>query len=421
MLVYVQNKHGKPLMPCSPRKARLLLKQKKAKVIKRTPFTIQLIYGSSGYKQAVSLGVDAGSRTIGLSATTVKKVLYEAEVELRNDITKLLADRRELRRSRRYRKTRYRKPRFDNRRRPEGWLAPSVRNKIEAHTKAVQMVCKMLPVTKITIEVASFDIQKLKNPEISGVEYQQGEQLGFWNVREYVLWRDGHQCQGRPGCRNKVLNVHHIESRKTGGDAPNNLITLCDQCHKDYHTGKLKLNLKRGQSFKDAAFMGIMRWMVYNRLKTIYPYVRLTYGYITKHTRIANGLEKNHRTDARCVSGNPQAQPDNTWYYFKQVRKQNRQLHKANPIKRGIWKANKAPKYLFGYQLFDKVLYEGQECFIFGRRASGYFDLRKLDGTRVSPSVSCKKLKLLERASIFLCERRNSDFLPGMNSGVSVA
>jgi len=167
--------------------------------------------------------------------------------------------------------------------------------------------------------------------------------------------------------------------------------------------------------------MGIMRWAVYNRLREIFPNVRLTYGYITKNTRIINGLEKNHRTDARCVSGNPQARPDDVWYFFKQVRRQNRQLHKGNPIKGGIRKTNKAPRYLFGYQLFDKVLYEGQECFIFGRRTSGYFDLRKLDGTKVSASASYKKLRLLERANTFLSERRESGFLPGINSGVSAA
>jgi hypothetical protein len=421
ILVYVINQHGKPLMPCSPRKARLLLKEQKAKVVKRTPFTIQLLYGSSGYKQPVSLGVDAGSKAIGLSATTNKKVLFEAEVEIRNDIVDLLATRREFRRSRRYRKTRYRKARFNNRQKPEGWLAPSVRNKIEAHLKATAMVHRFLPITTTIIEVASFDIQKIKNSDIQGEEYQQGEQLGFWNVREYVLWRDNHQCQGRKGCKNKILNVHHIETRKTGGNAPNNLITLCKQCHDDYHDGKLKLDLKRGPSFRDAAFMGIMRWAVYNRLRELYPIVRLTYGYITKNTRITNGLEKNHQTDARCISGNPLAQPDDVWYFFKQVRRQNRQLHKANPIKGGIRKTNKAPRYLFGYQLFDKVLYEGQECFIFGRRTSGYFDLRKLDGTKVIASASYKKLRLLERANTFLCERRESGFLPGINSGVSAA
>ncbi len=420
MLVYVLNKHGKPLMPCKPRKARILLKQGKAKVIKRTPFTIQLLYGSSGYKQPVNLGVDAGSKTIGLSATTDKKVLFEAEVELRNDIVKLLSDRRELRRSRRTRKTRYRKPRFNNRKKPKGWLAPSIRNKINIHLKIIAKTYEILPITKLTIEAAQFDIQKIKNPDIQGKEYQQGDQLGFWNTREYVLWRDNHKCQGKKGCKNKILNVHHIESRKTGGDAPSNLISLCKECHNNYHAGKLKLNLKRGESFRDAAFMGIMRWTVYNRLKELYPNVKLTYGYITKNTRISRGLEKSHRTDARCISGNPLAESSDTWYYFKQVRGQNRQLHKANP-KKGIRKANKAPRYVHGFQLFDKVLYERQECFIFGRRKSGYFDIRKLDGTKIHASANCKKLKLSERANTLICERRQSDFLPRINSWVSVA
>ena len=276
MLVYVLNKHGEPLMPCTPRKARILLKQGKAKVVKRTPFTIQLLYGSSGYKQPVNLGIDAGSKHIGISATTEKKVLFEAEVELRNDIVELLADRRQYRKSRRSCKTRYRKARFSNRKKPDGWLAPSVQHKIDSHIKIIEKIHKILPISQVIIEVAQFDIQKIKNPDIQGKEYQQGEQLGFWNVREYVLWRDGHKCQGRKGCTNKVLNVHHIESRKTGGDAPNNLITLCETCHRDYHAGKLKLNLQRGQSYRDATFMGIMRWAVYNKLKELYQNVKLT-------------------------------------------------------------------------------------------------------------------------------------------------
>lgn len=129
MLVYVLNKHGQPLMPCSPRKARVLLWDKKARVVKREPFTIQLIYGSSGYTQPVTLGVDAGSKRIGLSASTEGKELYSSEVELRTDIVELLSTRRELRRARRSRKTRYRKPRFLNRvkKKKPGWLAPSIK------------------------------------------------------------------------------------------------------------------------------------------------------------------------------------------------------------------------------------------------------------------------------------------------------
>lgn len=184
----------------------------------RCPFTIQLLYNSTNYTQDVSLGIDSGSKHIGISATTESKVLHEAEVELRNDIVELLSTRRELRRTRRNRKTRYRAPRFNNRKRNDGWLAPSVQHKIDCHLKVVHDVCKLLPVTKIIVEVASFDIQKIKNPEIKSIEYQQGEQLGFWNVREYVLFRDGHVCQCCKGKSNdKILGVHHIESRKTGG------------------------------------------------------------------------------------------------------------------------------------------------------------------------------------------------------------
>ena len=283
MLAYVLNKNSKPLMPCKAVNARILLKQGKAKVVRREPFTIQLLYGSSGYKQPVTLGVDAGSKHIGLSASTKQKELYSADVELRTDIVDLISTRRELRWSRRSRKTRYRQARFNNRKKSEGWLAPSIENRINAHISVIGRVHKILPVTKIIIETASFDIQKIKNSEIQGAEYQQGEQLGFWNVREYVLFRKS---------KDKVLNVHHLESRKTGGDAPNNLITLCETCHSAYHAGEIKLKQKRGQSFKEAAFMGIMRWTLFDRLKEIYPNIKNTYGYITKNNSIRYRIAK---------------------------------------------------------------------------------------------------------------------------------
>lgn len=312
MLVYVINQYGNPLMPCSSRKARLLLKISKATVIRREPFTIQLLFGSSGYKQSTTLGVDAGAKHIGLSASTVKNEVFTAEVIIRTDITHLLSTRRELRRARRNRKTRYRKPRFLNRvkAKHKGWLAPTIQNRINAHLKVVDNVCKVLPITKIVVETASFDIQKLKNPDISDEEYQQGEQLNFWNVREYVLFRDNHTCQHCHGkSKDNVLNVHHLESRKTGGDSPANLITLCETCHKAYHAGKIKLKQTRGQSFKAEAFMGISRWFIFNKLKEIYPVeVKNTYGYFTKNTRIRANLPKAHHVDAFCIAGSIQAE-----------------------------------------------------------------------------------------------------------------
>jgi len=405
--VYVINQRKEPLMPTTPCKARKLLKQGKAKVVKREPFTIQLLYATGETKQDITLGVDAGSKIIGLSATTNKQELFSAEVELRNDIVDLLSTRREFRRTRRNR-LRYRKPRFLNRvySKNKGWLAPSVENKIQTHLKIISKIHEILPISKIIIEVASFDIQKIKNPDIEGEQYQQGEQLGFWNVREYVLWRDRYKCQGKKGCKNKILNVHHIESRKTGGNSPSNLITLCESCHKDYHAGKLKLNLKRGQSFKDAAFMGIMKWTFYNRLKEIYSNVKITYGYITKNTRVQNNLPKEHRIDALCISGNPNVKRLDYWYYIKQARRHNRQIHKANILKGGKKKLNQAPYLVKGFRLFDKVKYKGEECFIFGRRSSGYFDLRKLDGTVIHRSANCKDLKLISKAKTLLWERR---------------
>ena len=407
-MVYVLNIKGKPLMPCKEAKARKLLKQNKAKIVKREPFTIQLLFECENQTQNITLGVDAGSKHIGLSATTEKKELYAADVELRNDIVDLLSTRRENRRARRN-KLRYREPRFNNRvhSKNKGWLAPSVENKINTHLKVVSDVHNILPITKIIVETASFDIQKINNPEIVSFEYQQGEQLGFWNVREYVLWRDNHTCQYCKGkSKDKVLNVHHIESRKTGGNAPNNLITLCETCHEKYHKGELQVKIKRGSSFRDAAFMGIMRWTFYERLKEIYPNVSMTYGYITKNTRIENSLPKEHYVDARCISGNPLAEPLGYYFYQKKVRCHNRQIHKANILKGGIKKRNQAEYLVKDFRLFDKIEYDRQVGFIFGRRSSGYFDIRKLNGEVIHRSASWKKLKLLNTRKTLLLEMR---------------
>src|SRR5438105_4783460 len=279
MFVYILNCHGEPLMPCQPRKARLLLQEGKAKVVRMVPFTIQLLYGSSGYKQEVSLGIDASTHHIGVSATTEQEVLFEAEGQPRSDIQKVLATRRQFRRARRNRKTRYRKARFLNRNKPKGWLAPSVQHKVECHMKTIRLVHSILPVRRTTIEVAQFDIQKIRNPEIEGEEYQGGPQLGFWNVREYVLARDGHLCQWCKGTsKDRMLNVHHIESRKTGGDSPDNLITLCETCHDLIHQTHQEHKIERkSASLRDATQMDIIRWSIYEQAKTLFPHVFLTY------------------------------------------------------------------------------------------------------------------------------------------------
>ena len=408
MFVYVLNCHGKPLMPCQPRKARLLLKAGKAKVVKMVPFTLQLRYGSSGYTQEVSLGIDAGTRHIGVSATTEKTVLFEAEVEPRSDLQELLAIRRQFRRARRNRKTRYRPCRFLNRRRPQGWLAPSVEHQVAVHLKTMRLIHHLLPVSQTTIEAAQFDLQKLINPEIAGKRYQEGPQLGFWNTREYVLWRDQHTCQWCQGeSKDAILNVHHIESRKTGGDRPDNLVTLCETCHYLIHRTHQEHKIARKEGgFRDATQMGIIRWRIYNEAQARFPNVHLTYGYLTKYIRISHKLEKSHLIDARCISGHALAQTDGTWYLIKWVRRNNRQLHKATIRKGGKRQRNTALKYVHGFRLFDCVTYQGQVCFVFGRRSSGYFDLRLLDGTRIHASANCNHLTIVQKAHTCLMERR---------------
>lgn len=413
MLVYVVNNNKEPLMPTKRLgKVRRLLRDGKAKVLYKNPFTIQLLYDAHNYVQEVSLGVDSGSKFIGLSATTSEQVLFEAEVELRNDIVEKISTRREARKERRNRKTRYRKPRFNNRKRGDNWLAPSVRHKITTHLFIIDHIYHILPISKLVVETASFDIQKIKNPNIHNEMYQNGEQSNFWNVREYVLFRDGHTCQCCDGkSKDKILNIHHIESRKTGGNAPNNLITLCETCHKNYHKGKIQLpkTIKRGMSFRDATFMGIMRHRLYDELNNKYKNVAMTFGYITKQTRIFYNLPKKHYVDARCISGNASAKSNSDIYYYKKIRRHNRQIHKFNLLKHGVRKNNQTNYKIFGFQLFDRVSYQKKQYFVFGRRKTGYFDIRTLanknDGKR---SVSYKKLKLLEHIHGYLIERRNN-------------
>ena len=413
--VFVLNMRGQPLMPCSPPKARKLLRAGKAVPVRRTPFVIQLTVPTGETKQPITLGVDAGYKHVGLSATTAKEELLASEVELRQDVTGLLSDRLELRRARRNRKTRYRAPRFANRVRSEhkGWLAPSVENRIQAHISRIEAVCRVLPITKIVIETASFDIQKIKNPEVEGTDYLQGEQLGFWNVREYVLFRDGHVCQACKGrSKDLILNVHHIESRKTGGDAPGNLITLCEACHKAYHAGKLKqFSPRRGASFRAETFMGLMRWTVLNRLRERHPELPVTntYGYLTKHKRIVAGLPKTHCADAFCIAGVLDAKRRGEYLFQKQTRRHNRQIHKLTILKGGVRKRHQAPYLVHGFRLFDKVLCKGEVGFIFGRRSSGAFDVRRLNGTKISAGISYKKLSLLEKRKTFLTELRKED------------
>lgn len=396
-MVYVQDIDGKPMMPTTRHgKVRRLLKANKATVVNLCPFTIQLTYKSTDHKQPVTLGIDAGAKHIGFSATTEKEELFACETILRTDIVDLLSTRFQNRRTRRSR-LRYRKPKFNNRvfSKKKGWVAPSVKQRIDSHLNEVNEIHKILPITKIVIEAAQFDTHKMKNPNISGIDYQNGEQLGFWNVREYVLFRDGHKCSYCKGkSKDLILNIHHIESRKTGGDSPSNLITLCETCHKEYHKGNIDLKVRRGKSLCGAAIMGIMKWRLYDELKSRYSNVSMTFGYITKYNRIKYGIEKSHTSDAFVISKNFNAKRIEYQYLKRLVRRHNRQIHKMKILKGGKKKNNQAPFEVFGFRLFDKVLYNNEINFIYGRRKSGNFNIRDFNGENPK-DVSYKKLKLI--------------------------
>ena len=200
---------------------------------------------------------------------------------------------------------RYRKPRFDNRKRSNGWLAPSVQHKYDSHIRFIDKLKKLIPIKNIIIEVANFDTHLLKNSNISGEEYQNGEQKDFFNLREYILHRDGHKCQN-PNCKNKdkspILQVHHLGFwKKDRSDRPGNLLTLCNKCHTPKNhkeNGFLWGWQPKVKGFKDATFMSMVRW----RLVNTFGY-KNTYGYETKSKRIALKLDKTHYNDAFCVVG----------------------------------------------------------------------------------------------------------------------
>ena len=325
MRVFVINKHGQALMPCKPRKAKILLREGKASVAKRNPFTIQLKHGSTGYKQDLTLGVDTGHSEVGISVVSETKEVFSAVAKMRNDISDKLTTRKMYRRQKRN-KLRYRAPRFLNRSAStrKGRLAPSVQWKVDAHVKLIDQLKALMPITKVVLETATFDMAKMNNPYITNEQYQKGVQYGFENVKAYVLARDGYKCQcGKSGC-SEQLHVHHIVFRSQGGsDAPNNLITLCKKHHDALHDGKLTLKTIHHKSLKSATTMNVIR----ARLLEFFPDASETYGYITKVNRYHHGIEKSHSSDAFVIAGgSTQARSDEREINFK--RKNNRSLQK---------------------------------------------------------------------------------------------
>jgi len=398
MLAFVLNKHGQPLMPCSTAKARRLLRDKKAKVVGVLPFTIQLIHGSSGYKQPVVAGMDTGSKVIGTAAVANGRTVYQAETFLRGEeIKRKMEQRRMYRRSRRGRKTRYRKPRFLNRAasRRTDRLAPSVKHKLEAHLREKKHLESILPISYWHVETASFDIHQISNPTVStqpGIAYQQGEKQGFYNTKAYVLHRDRYTCQKcRKNKEGLVLHVHHIVFRSHGGtNAPNNLVTLCAPCHDQVHKHpcaeqeSLKLQKKVGHPTGHATETSILR----SQLRKHFGGFQETFGYITKWNREQLMLPKTHYNDALSIaSGTQKIQSSKTYYIRKLVSKGDYQQTK------GARSEKKIPTgKLFGLRKFDMIKTRQGTGLIKGKRSSGYFAIEDILGKTIHPSVNVKKV-----------------------------
>jgi 5-methylcytosine-specific restriction endonuclease McrA len=230
MKVYVQTAQGQPLDATTPARARILLKKGRANIVTRMPFTIRLHNREIGYTTKVTLGVDSGYSRVGFSAVTEKEELLAGELILRKDISKKLEQKRNYRRNRRSRKTRYRAPRFNNRKRDQGWLPPSLSYKKQAHITLIETIKNLVPVTCIELEVSTFDTQFLQNPEISGIEYQQCTLQGY-HIREYLLEKWKRTCVycGKTGV---PLQVEHIIPRSRGGtNRVSNLTLSCKACN----------------------------------------------------------------------------------------------------------------------------------------------------------------------------------------------
>lgn len=365
MRVFIKNLKKQNLMPCSQRKARLLLKQNKAKIYSYNPFTIQLLYPTGETTQQCNLGIDSGAKHIGIAIVSNNKVLVKGEIELRNDIKELLASRKIYRKSRRQRKTRYRKARWLNRKnKKQGWLPPSIQSRIDNEILWINKFKSLLPNCNLIIEVGKFDTAKLINPNIQGIEYQQGNLYQYENVKAYLIARENNKCQlcGKEYDRTG-WHMHHIKQRKDGGsNRPENLALVHKQCHKNFHLGLLKKKLKKPKEYKETAFMNILRQQIFKRLDC-----QITYGNITKVDRNNLELEKTHYNDAIVISRIKEIKENNNDIFkIKQFRKKKRSLHEATARKgksiKGVKnpnitqkRNNKNTKYSNGFYLNDEV------------------------------------------------------------------
>ena len=308
--VFVLDSEKRPLAPTHPARARQLLHKGKASVYRRYPFSIILKREVEAINsQPFRLKIDTGSKTTGLAILNDRsgEVVWAAELQHRGlKIKSDLNSRRAVRRSRRNRKTRYRKPRFNNRKRPKGWLPPSLMSRVYNMQTWVARLRRYCPITAISMELAKFDIQQMENPEISGVEYQQGELFGY-EMREYLLEKFERKC-AYCGAENLPLQVEHIIPKaRNGSDRISNLTLACQKCNhrKGNQTseefGYPEVQTQAKKPLKDAAALNATRWTIYRRLQHEGLPLEVGTGGRTKFNRVQRNLPKTHWLDAVCV------------------------------------------------------------------------------------------------------------------------
>jgi 5-methylcytosine-specific restriction endonuclease McrA len=310
---FVLNSNKQPLDPIHPGTARQLLKAGKAAVFRMYPFTIIYKQEVNQVSNPIEIKLDPGSKTTGVALVQDSKVIWAAELTHRGrNIQASLESRRAIRGNRRARKTRYRQARFLNRARPKGWLAPSLQHRVETTLTWVNKLIKFAPIGLIVQELVRFDLQQLENPGISGIEYQQGELLGY-EVREYLLNKWDRQCTY---CEVKdlPLQVEHVKPKASGGtNRISNLCLACDKCNKKKGILDIKIFLAKKPELlrkiqsqlkaplKDAAAVNSTRWGLLNRLKLTGLPVSTGSGGLTKFNRTKLELPKTHWLDAACV------------------------------------------------------------------------------------------------------------------------
>lgn len=423
----VLDQNGKPLMPTTRLgKVYRLLKTQKAHIVSYEPFTIQLDYEPDTHIiQPMTLGVDSGAIHSGYSVANEQREFYSSEVIARDNISYRISDRRMYRQNRRYRKTRYRKPRFNNRKnKKKGWLPPSLEQKVAVQLNEIDHLHRHFPIETIIVEVAEFNIQKIKNPDISGKDYQQGTLQGY-NIRNYLLEKHGRKCFY---CDKEVSNFeveHMLPKAKGGSNRIDNLTLSCHSCNQKKGTltaeefikqtlpaekvaKKLKQLSKEKRLFKYMAHMNATRWTLYDAINDKYPNVKMTYGYITKYNRIQAGLPKAHHIDAKCITGFAQVPSFDTTVVKMKMRRHNRQLHRATFSKGHVRKAASLPTVMFGFRLYDIVMYNNHRYYIKGRRSNGSFTLVSLEGLK-DEDRTYKKLTLLAHTNAYLIKLKEKN------------